>query len=172
MSDYFVNGIVNWQVSPNGKWIKFALIRGDPSDPESTVSWLGMYIVQEGDVFKDRNDKVLTDVEPGDIMRFEFEGDAYACHQDNYKFQYFPRKVAILDEATGKITPNSPHYGRLLDFIAAQPLAELHLKTYGFTNATSMTQGERFDFQVMYPSEYQQYVSAPTPPHGDDIENL
>jgi hypothetical protein len=171
----FSDGVLfNWQASPDGRWIKFAgLTGGDPSDPEGTVDWFDMYVVQEGDVFTDREGGVLTDVVPGDIVRYTFgKVDPYDCDPDNYRFQYFARKVALLDEATGKITPNSPHYERLLEFVAAQPPAELHLKTMGFTNAASMTQEERWDFQVTHLSRYQQYASAPTPPHGDDIENL
>jgi len=171
IANYLATSAINWQTSPDGKFIKFARMAGDPSDPDIEVHWTDMYIIQEGDEFKDSHGNVMTDVEPGDIVRYTFDThDAYSCSPEDYKFQYLPRKVAVLNEETGKITPYSPHYERLLGTIAAQPPAELHLQTLGFTNATTMYMPERWDFYVKHLSRYQLYTSAPTPPHADLLE--
>ena len=113
----------------------------------------------------------MTDVKPGNIVRYTFgQGDLYDCDPENYRFQYLIRKVAQLDETTDKISPTSPHHDRLVNFVGTQPPAELHLQSLGFANAASMTQAERWDFQVMYPSDYQMYASSPNSPHGDLLE--
>ena len=113
----------------------------------------------------------MHDVKPGDIVRYDFSSDdPYTCDIGNYTFQYLARKVATLDEDTGKIKPYYPHFERLQSYVAAHPPGELCLETHGFTNATSMSQEDRWDFYVKHLSTYQQYASAATPPHGDLLE--
>ena len=65
LEEFVENGFINWQVSPNGKYIKLARLFkqrfGAPFEG-SKVLWLDMYIVQEGGEFTDGNGNVLHDV--------------------------------------------------------------------------------------------------------------
>lgn len=168
------SGFINVQQSPDKKWIKLAGILphlGHPSSADSMVIWLDIYVVQEGEVYTDRDGNVLDYVKPGDLFRFNGDQiNPYTCNEDT--FYYFPRTVAVLDEETGKITPECPHYEALIDNATGQPSKDLERKTFGFTNASELSREERWDFQVSYLSDIQMYSSAATPPLGDDIENL
>ncbi len=165
---------INFQVSPDGKWIKLFVIRNDPSDAESVGSWLTMYVVQEGDVFTDKDDNILTDVNPGDVYRVTFKGrsDPYECDHKKLIFTYITRKVAVFDEETGDVKVNSPYFEKLVESATSEPPKEIVDATEGLTNDSSMTTEEKWDFQVKYISNSQKYLSAPVPPSGDVIENI
>ena len=133
-----------------------------------------MYIVQDGDVFTDRDDNVLTYLQPGDIIRTTYDKKThpYDCSPEKFELMYSPCPVAVLDEETGKITPNCPDYEALIENAIGQPSKKLELKTFGFTDASELTQEERWDFQTSYISDIQMYSSSATPPFGDAIESL
>lgn len=169
------NMFINFQVSPDGKWIKLYVILGDPSDAENDEClWLTMYVVQEGDEFTDKDGNILTDVKPGDIYRTTYEGkkDPYECDHSKIMFAYITRKVAVIDETTGEITVNSPYYEKLVESATSDPPQEIVDATEGLTNDSSMTTEEKWDFQVKYISNTQRYLSSPVPPSGDVIENI
>ncbi len=171
MTDATQDFFVNVQASPDEKWFKLAIIQSDPADPKAGVGWLDIYIVQEGDEFTDRDGNVLDYVKPGDMLRLTYGRiDPYDCEPEHLIFAYFPRTVAIIDEENGKITSNCPHYDALVETATSQPPEDAELATFGFTDASSMTLEERFDFQSSYVSDIQMFSSAATPPYGEDIE--
>lgn len=165
---------INFQVSPDGKWIKLFVIKGDATDAKSEGTWLTMYVVQEGDEFTDRDDNILTDVNPGDIYRVTFEdkSDPYECDHEKIVFSYITRKVAVFDEETGEVKVNSPYYERLVECATSEPPKEIVDATDGLTNDSSLTTEERWDIQVKYISNSQKYNTAPAPPPVDLIENI
>ena len=173
------DSFLNFQVSPDGKWIKAFVtggnISGDPSDPESLGFWLDMYIVQEGDEFVDRNGVIMADVEPGDIYRITFNdgsGDPYVCGDSNILLTSFARKVATLDEETGDVAIHSPHYENMVKCALRVPSKEMLDLTQDLTDSSLLDSEEKWDFQVTHISDTQIYSSAPTPPFGADIEGL
>jgi len=171
-SKYFKDKFVNFQVSPSGKWIKFFSINADPDDPELDGMWFDMYIVQEGDEFTDRDGNVLDWVKAGDIFRIEFDEnlDPYACNYTTY--EYFMRVVATIDEETGVITPNQPHYDAMMDAVLTEPPKELREASKNFTDSSFMTGPEKWDFLADYEPDRQLYLSAPRPPPAHLLNNL
>jgi len=166
------NTFVNFQASPDGKWIKFFKIPDDPNDPEQESKWFDMYIVQEGDVFTDRDGKVLDYVQPGDIYRLEFEDkiDPYVCSYTTY--QYFMRAVATIDEETGVITPNQPHYDDMMNAVLNEPSDEFKEMTKNYTDESMMTSQDRWDFLTTYEPDRQMYMSSPPPPPASLLDDL
>jgi len=169
---FFKDNFVNFQVSPSGKWIKFFSIPADPTDTEIDSKYFDMYIVQEGDKFTDRDGNMLDYVQPGDVYRLEFNDslDPYACAYTTY--EYFMRAVATIDEETGVITPNQPHYDAMMDTVTGEPPAELKEATNNFTNSSSMTGEEKWDFLTQYEPDRQMYLSSPPPPPAELLDGL
>ena len=165
------NYFINYQVSPNGKWIKLFVITGPPSNPKIEGLWLTMYVVQEDDEITQDGKKIKA----GEIIRVTYKGkkDPYDCDHSNMIFTYHPLTVAMIDEDTGEITVDSENYEKL-KYGATRCHREIvdvsdeELKD----TPCSMSMVDRFDFQVKYVSNTQMYKSSPTPPSGDIIENL
>jgi hypothetical protein len=168
----FKNQFVNFQVSPNGKWIKFYNIPDDPTDSTIDSNWFDMYIVQEGDEFTDRDGNVLDWVKAGDIYRLEFgdKKDPYHCKDVTY--EYFMRTVATIDEETGVITPEYPHYDALIDTVTNEPPEELKEATSNWTDSSSMSGAEKWDFLTDYEPDRQMYLSSPLPPPASMLDDL
>jgi len=164
---------MNFQMSPDGKWIKF-FSSGHPNDPEAEGTWGNFYIVQEGDVFTDRDGTVLEWVKPGDTYRISTlnQKDPYFCKEEDIRMTYFPRVVATLDEETGDITTVPRNYDDLFTAVTVEVPAELEVKTNGFTTSENLSVVEKHDFIEMYEPDRQMYLSAPEPPYGDVIENI
>jgi hypothetical protein len=150
------------QESPCKKYLKLASLIGGKA-----ASWLTMYIIQEGDVFVDRNGKPMPDVNPGDILRITYgdASDPYECSPDEITFKYFAHRVATYNEETGKVERNSPHYNRIMDKVNA-PLP------LGIHNVAHFTHPERFDLSRVTVCDLQLYTNAPVPPTGAEIEDL
>lgn len=169
----FKNQFVNFQVSPDGKWVKLFNIPADPNDTEIDSAWFDMYIVQEGDVFTDMDGNVLDWVKAGDIYRLTVEGrmDPYKCY-DNHRYSYFMRIVATIDEETGVITPEYPHYDALIEAVTSEPPKELKEATNEWTDSSSMTQQEKFDLLTDYEPDRQMYLTSPLPPPAVMLDDL
>ena len=133
-----------------------------------------MYVVQEDDEFVDTDGNPITDMNPGDIIRVTYEGrnDPYECDHSKIVFSYRAKVVAMIDEETGEITTNSPHYETLLECATREVPQETKDATKNLTDPSSLSPEERWDMQVKYISNLQKYYSSPTPPTGDCIENL
>merc|ERR1711966_236409 len=167
------NFFLNFQMSPDGKWIKFFFIStNDPSDPEAKGKWFDFYVVQEGDVFTDKDGNVMDWVKPGDTYRIEYGDllDPYECKDVTYL--YWPRVVATLDEITGEIPTVPRNYDDLVTAVTADPPAEVEALTQGFTTSANLTSVEKYDFISDYEPDRLMYLSAPEPPFGDIIENI
>jgi hypothetical protein len=163
-----VRNSANIQVSPSGKWI----VLGVFTDPSSagTISYIWIYVVQEGDVFRGRDGKVLDYVKPGDLCRLTWDSsDPYSCDNENLTYMYFPRKVASLDQ-DGKIVRNQPHFDALLRRATAPQ--EKCCETCCYTCSFSMNAQERFDYQVATVSDKQQFNQSPPPPAVELIDRL
>jgi hypothetical protein len=159
------------QASPDGKWL--ALAGGaDLTNADGEVTYIFMYVVQPGDVFKDVTGKVLTHVKPGDIVRLSWDPlNPYDTDPSKLEYMYFPRKVATLDEDTGVVTVNLEHYDDLLKH-ATHGASDKACQTCCFLCACCMTGEERFDFQVENISDRQVFAVAPVPPSGEVIDRL
>jgi hypothetical protein len=162
---------VTIQTSPDGKWIQLCTF-ANPNDVNEECKYLYIYVVQEGDVFKDTDGNVIEYVQPGDIMRCTWGDllDPYECNNNNLKFSYFPRRVAKLDETTGDVVRVSPHFDDLYASATSDP--GKCCETCCYTCAPCMSGPERWDFQVENVSDLQVWASAPTPPTADKIERL
>jgi len=149
------------QESPCKKYLKLAGI-GD-----NKVTWLTMYVIQEGDVFVDRDGKPLSDIIPGDLLRLTYgnKSDPYECSPDKIVFTYFAHRVATYNEETGKVERNSSKYNRIMDKVNA-PLPE------GLENVSHLTHPERFDLSRETVCDLQLYKNAPVPPTGAELEDL
>merc|ERR1712194_750022 len=58
---------INFQMSPDGKWLWIFSSRTMGRENPEPGKWMAMYIVQEGDVFTDRDGTVLEWVKPGEL---------------------------------------------------------------------------------------------------------
>ena len=167
-----MNSFLNFQMSPDGKWLQL-YTSSQMTDPEGAPGkWLAMYIVQEGDVFTDKDGNVLEWVQPGDIYRLEYGDtrDPYKCKEVTYA--YFPRVVATLDKATGVVTTVPRNHGDLIAAVTAEPPAPLAARTDNFTTSANLTQPDKFDFVSTYEPDRQMYLSSPEPPYGAIIEDI
>jgi hypothetical protein len=128
--------------------------------------WLTFYVIQEGDDIRDRNGALL-DVNPGDLMRLTYgEGDdPYDCAPANIVFSYLARKIAVLDEETGEVTPVSPCYEQCMTKVKT-PMPK------GLENTALLSMKERFDMSRATVCDSQLYFPSPDPPTGDAIEKL
>jgi len=168
-----VNSFLNFQVSPDGKWFKvFLLASNDPNDPEASGPYIDFYVVQEDDVFTDKDGNVLDWVKPGDMYRIEWGDtyDPYECKEVTYT--YFPRVVATLDEETGEVATVPRNYNDLVTAVTAEVPAEIVAQTNNFTTSENMTTPEKFWLLTDYEPDRQMYVSAPEPPYGAIIEDI
>jgi len=165
------NIFANVQVSPDEKWILLSTF-SDPTKIEGEVNYLYIYVVQEGDVFKTPDGKVLDHVKPGDLVRLTWGdgSDPYICDNDNLKYMYFPRAVATFDENNGVVVKNDEHYGDLL--ARATNESDKCCETCCYTCACCLSQKDRFDLQVNNISDLQTFASAPVPPTMDAIDRL
>jgi len=152
---------ISVQESPCKKYLKLAASAGN------ALNWMTMYVVQEGDVFVDRDGKPVPDVNPGDIYRMSYGdgSDPYECSPDEIVFTYFVRRVATYNEETGKVERNSSQYKCIMDKVNA-PLPE------GIENVAHLTLPERFDLSRKTICDLQLYKNAPVPPTGAEIEDL
>lgn len=158
----------NVQMSPDGKWILLNTF-SDPRNTEEECNNLLIYVVQEGDVFKHTTGDPIDYVKPGDIMRLTYNG-SNVWDTSNLSYAYFPRRVAILNEGTGEVTVNSPHYDELIEKATNRP-GEC-CETCCYTCTCCKSGEERWDFQVNHISDLQVYKRSSTPPSGETIERL
>ena len=158
------------QVSPDEKWILLGTV-GKP-DAESKVNYLYIYVVQEGDEFKDTNGNVLDHVQPGDLLRLSWGdgSDPYECDNSKLAYSYFPRKIATLNEETRKVDTNSMHQELLLQRATNKPgkLGE----TCCYCCSCFMNAQERFEFQVSNISDLQVFDCSPDPPSSQVLDRL
>ena len=163
---------INFQVSPDGKWIKLYVILGDPSDAENDEClWLTMYVVQEGDVFKTSEGEVIEHVKAGDILRIDWDtSNPYECDNSKLRYMYFPRTIASFEEKTGKIKKDYRNYDDLLASAVDNPRS--CMRTGCYSCSPFMKKHERYDFQVSYISDLQAFSSAPEPPLSQYIDRL
>jgi len=131
------------------------------------LSWMTMYVIQEGDVLVDRDGTPVPNVSPGDLLRRSY-GDAtdpYNCSTDDCVFEYIVRRVATFNEETGKVERNASQYESIMAKVNA-PLPE------GLENVAHLTLPERFDLSRKTVCDLQIYKTAPVPPTGAEIEDL
>lgn len=159
------------QISPDERWIMMTTF-ADPHDVEEECKFLYLYVVQEEDSFTTPNGTKIDHVQPGDLVRLTWGdlSDPYECDNSKLKYMYFPRRVAVLNEDTGEVEMNSPHYEALLSSATNDP--NKCLETCCYTCAPCMSGIDRWDFQVSNVSDSQVYAIAPTPPSGEVIERL
>jgi len=159
------------QVSPDGKWILLTTF-ANPNDHEEDCKFLWFYVVQEGDIFKTPDEKTLDYVRPGDLVRLTWGdlSDPYLCDNTKLKYMYFPRRVAIIDETSGNVVRNSPHFEAMLERATNDP--GKRIETCCYACAPFWSGEERWDFQVANISNKQVYAIAPIPPSGEVIERL
>jgi hypothetical protein len=158
----FLNPYICIQESPCKKYLKLAGLEDNKAS-----TWMTMYVIQEGDIFVDRDGKPVPNVNPGDILRVTYGdgSDPYECSPDKIVFAYFVRRVATYNEETGKVERNSSQYKRIMDKVNA-PLPE------GLENVAHLTLPERFDLSRETVCDLQLYKNTRVPPTGAEIEDL
>ena len=157
------------QASPDGKWFLIGILLGGPV--RGYVQYHHIYVVQEDDVFKSSDGKVIEHVKKGDILRIDWDNtDPYACDNSEVNYMYFPRPVAIFDEKTEQIKKDYRNYDDLLASAVDSPLR--CAETCCYSCSPFMKNHERYDFQVSYNSNLQALASAPAPPPSQIIERL
>jgi len=155
------------QVSPDGKW----LLLSNFSDPDGSLTYLWIYVVQEGDVFTTPDGKIIDNLKPGDPIRISWNKyDPYECNNDNLSYMYLPRVVATFDEKKGGVVRNDEHYGRLLQRATNDP--DKCCSTCCYTCSLGMSAEDRFDFQVSNISDAQIFSSSPAVPRAETIDRL
>ena len=157
------------QVSPDEKWILLGTLSKPDASSEASFIWI--YVVQEGDEFKDRNGTPLN-VVPGDLLRLSWGdgSDQYECDNNNLQYSYFPKKIATLNEDTRKIEIDPVYHESLVQKATNKP--NKALETCCYTCTCFMSAEERFDFQVSNLSDLQVFDCAPEPPSSEILERL
>lgn len=192
LADKSKDVFANFQVSPDGKWIKmFVTIdlddsvqhkggfqKLDPSKEDGRGVWMTFYVVQEEDEIKikeeDENGKeIFTPMMPGDVIRLTYENRCDPYDHSKIVFCYRPVVVAEIDEETGEITKKQPYFNQLVECATKKvPDDEIGVVNQNTVIVKPMSTHKRWDFQVKYISNTQRFYSSPEPPYGAAIENI
>jgi len=168
LSFYLATRFISIQQSPDGKWI----ILGTFSDPTETgeVTYMHMYVVQEGDTFQNWKGETMDYVKPGDIIRLTWDTtNPYECRPDKLSYQYFPRIVATINDE-GQVVKHKENYQELLKRATNSP--GLCCETCCYSCMCCSSAEERFDFQTSNISDSQIFESAGAPPASAMLDRL
>jgi len=168
LSFYLATRFISIQQSPDGKWI----ILGTFSDPTETgeVTYIHMYVVQEGDTFQNWKGETMDYVKPGDIIRLTWDTtNPYECRPDKLSYQYFPRIVATINDE-GQVVKHKENYQELLKRATNSP--GLCCETCCYSCMCCSSAEERFDFQTSNISDSQIFESAGAPPASAMLDRL
>ena len=91
--------------------------------------------------------------------------DGYECDPDKLVMQYLVRRVAKLNEESGEVERLPYYHSALIPKINAKLPVDM-------VDAKHLSVEEKFDLTRESFCDLQLYNSLPTPPSGDDIENL
>lgn len=163
------NLFVAIQQSPDSKWMLLTTFK-NPNDTEEECKHRFIYVAQKDDVFTSPSGDVIDYVKPRDIIRVTYNV-ADIWDTSTLTYMYFARRVSILNESTGEVTMNSPHYDELIKRATNQPPQQC-CQTFCYTCTCNVSGEERWDFQVNHISDLQVYGRSPTPPSGENIERL
>ena len=163
---------MNVQASPDQKWLSIQSFR-DPTDPEATVNWIFFYVVQEGEVYKDKDGKVIDYLKPGDLIRCTWNKlDPYDTAELTYN--YHPRRVAHYNEETQAVEIDPVHHKALLEKATKDEDCGWKSKTCCGCSGLlwCVSSKERYNHDVTYLPKHHSFQSGPTPVMGDAIERL
>jgi len=168
LSFYLATRFISIQQSPDGKWI----ILGTFSDPTETgeVTYIHMYVVQEGDTFQNWKGETMDYVKPGDIIRLTWDTtNPYECRPDKLSYQYFPRIVATINDE-GQVVKHKENYQELLKRATNSP--GLCCETCCYSCMCCSSAEERFNFQTSNISDSQIFESAGAPTASAMLDRL